>query len=122
MRSMTNRLGEGMTTYTAVAERSGAWWAVRVREEPGVFTQARRLDQVEAMVRDALAGLLDIDAGSFDVRVVESLPEDVAEEVARARQARTQAAQAQATADAAMRRAALRLVDNGLTVRDVGRV
>jgi hypothetical protein len=36
---------------------------------------------------------------------VQTLPEEVADEVARARQARAQAAQAQTTADAAMRRA-----------------
>jgi predicted RNase H-like HicB family nuclease len=111
-----------MATYTAIAERSGGWWAVRVREQPGVFTQARRLDQVEAMVRDALAGLLDAAPGSFEIQVIESLPEEVADEVAHARQARAQAAQAQTTADAAMRRAAARLVDSGLTVRDAGRV
>ena len=38
---------------TAVCTRSGGWWAVEVPEIPGLFTQARRLDQVEDMVRDA---------------------------------------------------------------------
>jgi len=111
-----------VTRYTAVAERSGGWWAVQVREQPGVFTQAKRLDQVESMVRDALGAFLAVDPGSFDVEVVEVLPEAVAEEVRRARQAREQAGRAQADADAAMRRAAARLVRSGLTVRDIGRV
>ena len=111
-----------MTSYTAVAERSGDWWAVRVREQPGVFTQAKRLDQVEAMARDALVALLDRDPSSFDVHVIEKLPEDVVEDVRHAREAREHALEAQAEADAAMRRAALRLVRSGLTVRDVGRV
>jgi hypothetical protein len=33
-----------------------------------VFTQARRLDQVESMVRDALAAYLDTDPRSFEDR------------------------------------------------------
>lgn len=111
-----------MTRYTAVAERSGGWWAVRVREQPGVFTQAKRLDQVEPVVRDALAAYLDLDPRSFDVTLVEVLPEGVADEVRQARQARQEATRAQADADVAMRRAAARLVRSGLTVRDVGRV
>jgi len=109
-------------SYTAVAERAGGWWAVRVREQPGVFTQAKRLEQVESMVRDALAALLAVDPGSFDVEVVEVLPDAVAEDVRQARQAREQAGRAQADADAAMRRAAARLARSGLTVRDIGRI
>jgi predicted RNase H-like HicB family nuclease len=105
-----------------MAERSGNWWAVRVREQPGVFTQAKRLDQVESMVRDALGAFLAIEPGSFDVEIVEVLPEAAAEEVRRARQAREKAGRAQADADAAKRPAPARLVGSGLTVRDIGRV
>jgi len=32
---------------TALCERGGGWWAVRVPEIDGLYTQARRLDQVE---------------------------------------------------------------------------
>ncbi len=39
---------------TAEVSRSGAWWAVEVPEVPGAFTQAERLDQVEAAVVDAV--------------------------------------------------------------------
>ena len=38
---------------TAIAERSDGWWAVEVPEIPGLFTQARCLDQIDGMVRDA---------------------------------------------------------------------
>jgi len=38
-------------------------------EELGVFTQARRLDRVEFMARDAIALLLDVPPDSFDVTV-----------------------------------------------------
>ena len=56
-------------TYTVNAERSGAWWAITVAELPGVFSQARRLDQIESMARDAIALWLDSPKDSFDVTV-----------------------------------------------------
>jgi len=42
-------------TYTAVCRRVGDWWAIDVPQIRGVHTQARRLDQVEAMARDAIS-------------------------------------------------------------------
>lgn len=42
---------------TANATRQGGWWAIEVREIPGLFTQARRLEQVPEMVIDAAATL-----------------------------------------------------------------
>jgi predicted RNase H-like HicB family nuclease len=50
-----------VNTYTAVCRRSGSWWAIGVRELKGVHTQARRLDQVAAMAREAIALMLDVD-------------------------------------------------------------
>jgi len=38
--------------YEVTAQRDGRWWFVRVAEVPGAATQARRLDQVEAMARE----------------------------------------------------------------------
>jgi predicted RNase H-like HicB family nuclease len=61
---------------TAKTQRSGGWWAVEVPEIPGVFTQAKRLDQVEAMVRDAVAVMLDIDPETVVVTVDPILPEE----------------------------------------------
>jgi predicted RNase H-like HicB family nuclease len=131
MRWPMGTVGEvrAVARYTAVAERSGNWWAVRVREQPGVFTQAKRLDQVESMVRDALAAFLAVDPGSLDIEVIEVLPEAVAEDVRQARQAREQVGRAQADADAAMRRAAARLpkpwwpaATRPATVLEVGRL
>ncbi|CAM5390076.1 type II toxin-antitoxin system HicB family antitoxin [Corynebacterium variabile] len=42
------------TQLTATATRSEGWWAVSVPEVDGLFTQARSLDEIPAMVRDAL--------------------------------------------------------------------
>ncbi|MFZ5851989.1 MAG: type II toxin-antitoxin system HicB family antitoxin [Actinomycetota bacterium] len=55
---------------TAVCRRVGSWWAVDVPEIRGVHTQALRLDQVEAMTREAIALLREVPADSFTVTVV----------------------------------------------------
>lgn len=41
------------TPVEARVTRSDGWWAVSVPDVPGLFTQARRLDQVEGLVREA---------------------------------------------------------------------
>ena len=51
--------------YRVRAVRSGGWWAITVPELPGVFSQARRFDQVEAMAREAIALMLDIDTNEI---------------------------------------------------------
>ena len=51
---------------TARVTRSEGWWAISVEEIPGLFTQARRLDQVADMVRDA-GSLLDVEVGAVEV-------------------------------------------------------
>lgn len=58
---------------TALATRSGHWWAIEVPEVEGVFTQTRRLEQVPAMVADAVPTMLDVPAGSVEVTVQASL-------------------------------------------------
>ena len=58
---------------TARVTRSNGWWAISVLEIPGLFTQAKRLDQVERMVLDA-ASLLNKDVSH--VEVVPVLDED----------------------------------------------
>ena len=60
-----------MTVYKVDIERDGKWWAISVPELPGVFSQARRRGQVEAMARDAIALYLDVPLDSFAVSVHE---------------------------------------------------
>lgn len=50
-----------MGTYTARATREDGWWTVTVDEVEGLYTQARRLDQIERNVRDALTLFPDIE-------------------------------------------------------------
>jgi predicted RNase H-like HicB family nuclease len=111
-----------MTTYEVVAERSGRWWAARVPALPGVHTQARRLDQVATMAREAIALMLDTSVESITVNVTPALSEPTRDAITRtvaARQAREAAAEAER---AALRAAARALADEGLTLRDAGRI
>lgn len=115
-------VGAAIPTYTALAERSGTWWAIRVAELPGVFSQARRLERVEYMARDAISLLLDIPADSFEVKVREVLDPEADALVAAAIQARTDAMEHQRIA-ATKSREAVRTLDRlGLPQRDIGRL
>lgn len=106
---------------TAHAVRSGAWWAVDVPEVPGVFTQARRLDQVSAMVADAVSLMAGIPSDDVEVEVAPDLPPRVAKDLARARAAQDRANAAAREAATAKREIVRRLrEDAGLSVRDVG--
>ncbi|MBI1758031.1 MAG: hypothetical protein HYR62_02185 [Actinobacteria bacterium] len=111
--------------YVAVAERTGQWWAITVPEVPGVFTQARRLDGPSgagAMVRDALALMLDIPADQIDIEVRPQLPEDLDRVAAQVREARAEADVVAAAATRAAADLARRLTAAGISVRDAGAV
>jgi predicted RNase H-like HicB family nuclease len=110
-------------TYTARCQRAEGWWAISVPELRGVHTQARRLDKVEATVRDAIALFLDVPEDSFDIRIEPVLPRDLQNKVGRVRKVRDQAEvlQRQAATDSAA--VAADLVRRAhLTVREAGRV
>ena len=108
--------------YTATAVRSGRWWALEVPEVPGVYSQARRLDQAEAMIREAIALTLEIPEDSFDVVIelqMESLG-DLRDPIDDALRARKAAEEAQQASTIAMRHAVRKLRDSGYTARDAG--
>ena len=65
---------EGRNTYKLIATREGGWWSIEVPEVPGVFAQARRLDQAEVMAHDRIASVLEVPENSFDVVVEAQLP------------------------------------------------
>ena len=70
---------------TARVTRSEGWWAISVEEIPGLFTQARRLDQVANMVRDA-ASLLGVEVDAVEVLpVLDSDSQRMLEELEAAR-------------------------------------
>lgn len=85
---------------TAAAERSDGRWSVEVPEIPGLFTQTRRLDQIDAMVRDA-AGMLGCEIGT--VTVEPKLPERDERMLAELLDARRRASEAQSRASSLTR-------------------
>ena len=101
------------------ASREGDWWFLEVEGVQGGFSQARRLDQVDATVRDLLSVLLDIPTGEIDLRVQVEWPPELREASRRAGRARQKAELARDAATVEMRRAASAAVEAGFTVRDV---
>ena len=108
--------------HTVLAEPSGSWWAITVAELPGVFSQARRLEGVEHMARDAIAMLLDVPADSFDIEVRQVFEPEVEQAVAEATQARSEALERQRDAASKSRNAVCMLHRRGLPQRDIGRI
>lgn len=109
-------------TYTARANRDEHWWTVTVDEVPGLFTQARRLDQLEDMVRDALTLFPEVESDPEHATVDVIVDAAVAARAEDARRLRSQAEKSQAAATAAMTQTAKALSAQGLPYRDIGRL
>jgi hypothetical protein len=89
----------------------------------GVFSQTRRLDQVDAAAREAIALMLDTDGSDVgELEIVVAPSPYVADLVARANAAVTAVEEANLAATAARHEAARKLHDEGLPLRDVGRL
>jgi len=107
-------------TYAAVARRVGNWWAVDVPGVKGVHTQARRLAQVEPMVRDALAAVLGVPEETLEISIEYHVDEETQRAIAEARHARDAAREAFDRAADATERAVSVLKAHGYSVRDAG--
>jgi hypothetical protein len=107
---------------TAHCVRRGKWWVVDVPEIRGLFTQVKRLDQVEEWILDAASMLDDQPAEGFTVTVVPDFGEEVAAKVTSAKQAREKLRQMETEAAEASKNAAAALANEGLTVREIGKV
>ena len=84
-------------TYRVDVVRSGQWWAIEVPELPGVFSQVRRLDQVDEAVKEAISMMIDADESSLSIDVqiesgndIESLLATLTRSVSAAKAAREQ--------------------------------
>lgn len=114
---------EEVKTYLVVAERAGKWWAARVPEVAGVHTQARRLEQVEAEAREALALMLDVQPDSIAVKVEPKLPDEVSALISALTAAHAATEDAQAKERDAAHKVARALVEQlGLPQRDAGKI
>lgn len=78
------------TTYTALCERAGRWWTIRIPQVDGLTAQVRNLDQAEMIARQAIARALNIPAESIVVDVHPEAPTAVTQAL-QARQAARQA-------------------------------
>jgi len=109
-------------TYRAVAVRDGRWWFLQVPGEEGLFTQVRRLDQAESMLREVIGLMRKIPEDSFDVVVEPDLSSigDLRAVIERAVEERDRAAAAQDSASAAIRDAVAQIRASGFTTRDAG--
>jgi predicted RNase H-like HicB family nuclease len=115
-------VAEMKRTFRAIASRDGRRWFIQVPDDKALFTQVRRLDQAERMIREVIGLMLEIPEDSFDVAIepqMESLGDLrlVIEDAVRARQA---ADDAQEASSAAMRRAVRQVRSSGYTARDAG--
>lgn len=81
------------TTYTALCERAGRWWTIRIPQVEGLTAQVRGLDQVEMMTRQVIVRALGVPPESVRIDVVPEAPVQVSEAL-QARQVARQALEA----------------------------
>ncbi len=110
-----------MKIYKVTATRDDGWWVINA-EVPGAFvwTQARRLEQVEPMARDAIALTLDVPEDSFGLNIITNVPEEIRMQVDAARQLAELSEEFQSLTAHLRRQLAAHLRESGFTVRDSG--
>jgi hypothetical protein len=110
-------------TFTATARRSQGWWALEVTGEGlqyPAYTQAKRLDQADGIVRDLLALHFDVDVTETgNVEIVPLLDAPLAQEISETRHARERAERLRVDAVWQTRQAAQHLKEQGLPQRDI---
>ena len=110
-----------MKTYQVDVVRDDGWWIMHARIPRSiVYSQAKRLDDVEPMIRDAIAGVLDVNPESFAVELNFDLDSAVLDQVNRAREISLQAAEVQERASRESRAAVQALRKEGLTLKEAG--
>ncbi len=107
-----------MTTYEAVARRSGDGWDVTVPEVPGVGMRVEQLEDVKAVAADAVAAVLEVDVSDVDIDVHSTVDLDVDAHVVDVAAAEHHPDTAVATVRTAQQRLAHRLAGMGLSARD----
>ena len=110
-----------MKTYRVDVVRDEGWWIMHARiPRTIIYSQAKRVDDVEPMIRDAIAGVLDVDPESFAIELTFDLDSDVLDQVARAREVSLEAAEVQERASRESRAAVQALRNAGLTLKEAG--
>lgn len=108
---------------TAHAVRSDDWWSVDVPEVDGLFTQAKRLDQIPAMVADAAELLTGVSADQVEVTLDYDIGDPAAlREIAEVKQRSAEAQRAVERASRTSRALVHDLRGRGLSMRDVATI
>ena len=110
-----------MKTYQVDVVRDDGWWIMHARiPKTIIYSQAKRINDVEPMIRDAIAGVLDVDPKSFALKLTFDLDAGVLEQVNRAREVSLEAAEVQERASRESRAAVQALREEGLTLKEAG--
>lgn len=113
--------GRLMNAYRVEVVRSGQWWAIKVPQVEGVYSQCRRLDQVAQNAREAIALMLDVDEQQVGGLEVVVTPPDKAAATLRHLEASTVAADEASRVAAVARQEAIETLQaEGLPLRDIG--
>jgi hypothetical protein len=107
-----------MTSYPVSVSREEPWWVAVVAGLPGGATEARRLDQLEAEVRDLIAGLTDTSEDAFDLDWSYDLPPELGRPVRQFVEARSRRQAAEHDYAAAQEQAVDALTAAHVSVRD----
>lgn len=67
------------TTFTALCERAGRWWTIRIPQVEGLTAQVRDLGQAEIVVRQLISRTLNIPAEAIRIDVLPDAPAPVAD-------------------------------------------
>jgi len=110
-------------TWGVEASRSGRGWALEVAELDGVFSQARRLADAEAMAKDVIGLWFDVDPSEISVEVTVVVnDEHLAAEIDRLQRTTRSVEEQQAEAAGLRRQIVARLRAEDLTNADVAAV
>ncbi len=110
-------------SFIARATFCDGWWTAEI-DVPGklVFTEAKRLDRLEDMARDAVATALDTSVDLVAVTVAVHLDDGLDAEIQQARSTSVQAANLIKEAGLLNRQVAQHLKSRGVSARDSGRI
>lgn len=61
------------STFRVVAREGDEWWGIQVRELDWVFSQVRRLQEVEEAARDAIATFFNVPASEVGPVVIDEV-------------------------------------------------
>ncbi len=110
-----------MRTYQVDVVKDQGWWIMHARiPRTIIYSQAKRIDDIEFMIRDAISGALDVDPQSFAIELTFDLDSDVLDQVNRAREASLEAVEVQERASRESRAAVQALREEGLTLKEAG--